>query len=383
MSYLHIDIVSKQSSKKEGDACGDYFAYHRNEDSIIIVLSDGLGSGVKANISAHLIVNRLLALFKNGASLNKAFSILTKSMNKQWGKGHPFAVFSVLKILNNGDATVLSYEMPPPLLLSKNFVSVLSQRAFTIEKAIIHESNYKIKNGEGIMLMSDGITQAGIGQDFIYGWETSGVQKFVSNLKLNQKAENTEIPELVHDKARDFWKKAGGDDCSVVLANCRNGITLNIITGPPVDKEKDKKFVEDYINTEGIKIVCGGTTSKVVARELKKEIKIDENSGNSLSPPKSEIEGITLVTEGVVTLNQVYNILDEDTSEFINDSSVYELNDLLQYADKIKFLVGGASNPGIGNIQFRQQGILARNKIIPIIAKKLRDKGKLVVIKEY
>jgi hypothetical protein len=89
------------------------------------------------------------------------------------------------------------------------------------------------------------------------------------------------------------------------------------------------------------------------------------------------------VTEGIVTLNQVYNLLGEDTSDFLDESSVYELNNMLYNADKVIFHIGHASNLGIGNIQFRQQGILPRKTIIPLIIEALKKSGKLVVLEEY
>jgi hypothetical protein len=42
------------------------------------------------------------------------------------------------------------------------------------------------------------------------------------------------------------------------------------------------------------------------------------------------------------------------------------------------FLVGGAQNPGHNTITFKQLGVQARRTIVPMLAEKLRNMGKLV-----
>ncbi len=381
MSYLHVDISTKQSSKIAGNPCGDVIGYERDDISTTMILSDGLGSGIKANIAANMCVGRGLELMRNGASLKHIFSSMVKTMNHAWGTDDPFAVFSIARILRNGEASILSYECPPPILINDYSGSVLKSKISTIEKAIISESHCLLKNGEGILLVSDGITQAGLGQGLVNGWEIKGVSNFITDKLLNKKAEVNDIPELVHEEARNYWGRSKGDDCSVALAKCRIGISVSILSGPPADPSKDEEFVTEFLNSEGIKIVCGGTTAKVVSRVLGKALTIKENTGNAITPPEYCIQGINCVTEGAVTLNQVYNIIDEDLSNLPNKSGVYELVDFLNIADKINFWIGSSQNKGIGHIAFKQQHILAREKITCLLIDKLRKMGKLVVTK--
>lgn len=379
MSYIHVDILQKQSSKVINDPCGDVIGYDRDDISTTLVLSDGLGSGIKANIAANMCVARALELLRCGSSLKETFSILVSSMNNAWGTDNPFAVFSIARILRNGDATIYSYEMPPPLIVNAHSGNILMSNAKTIEKAITYESHCSLNNGEGIMLVSDGITQAGLGCGLRNGWEIEGVSSFITDHLLNQKAAIKEIPDLVHNYARTLWRKAKGDDCSVALALCRNGITVNLITGPPANKELDEDFVNSFLNTKGIKIVCGGSTAKMVSRIMKRSLGIKEGTGNSITPPEYIIDGINFVTEGAVTLNQAYNILDEDLSNYEAKSGVFALVDFLNIADKINFWIGDSTNEGISNIAFKQQHILSRKKITHLIIDRLREKGKLVV----
>ena len=140
MSYTHIDIFAKQSSKRTGEACGDVYGVEKDATGTVIVLSDGLGSGIKANIAANLCVSRILGLIRNGASIRQAFSSLVKTMNSAWGKQEPFAVFTICKILNNGQVTILTYEMPLPIIISNKIAQIANNRTYTLENAVIHEA---------------------------------------------------------------------------------------------------------------------------------------------------------------------------------------------------------------------------------------------------
>lgn len=383
MAYLHYDIIQRQSSKIKGDECGDYIDYFRTSEALHIVLSDGLGSGIKANISARMCATRLIGLMKNGASMREAFNSMVTSMNQVWGHGHPFAVFSVARILNNGDTSVLSYEIPPPIVIGKYSAAALIDETYTSGKAIIHESYCTLKEGEGLMMFSDGITQAGMGFGLPNGWEAKGVARYITQKIMTTELTVPEMVDSVHGHARQLWSDAKGDDCSIVLAHVRKGVTVNIISGPPTDKSLDTEVFKNFMQKEGIKVACGGTTAIILGREINKKVELIDDSHSSFNPPRFKIEGITLVTEGIVTLNQVYNLLGEDTSDLSDESAVYELNNLMNLADRLNITIGHADNRGIGDIQFRQQGILKRNTIIPLIIEKLRKAGKLVVLEEF
>ena len=379
MGYLHVDIIEKQTSKVAGDPCGDVIGYHRDDVGTTIVISDGLGSGVKANIAANMCIARTLELLKSGTTLKEAFQILVSTMNNAWGTDKPFAVFTLARIIRNGDATIFTYEMPPPVIVNSYSGSVLRTNTKTIEKAICYESHCSLKNGEALLLVSDGITQAGLGNGLVNGWEIKGVATFITSKLLKKSAGIREIPELVHDEARRYWRKSKGDDCSVAMALCRNGVVVNLITGPPSDKSQDERFVKEFLNNQGIKIVCGGSTAKMVARIKKSSLSLKENTGNAVTPPEYEIDSINCVTEGAVTLNQVYNIIDEDITDVYPKTGVHALADFLNIADKINFWIGDAPNDDIDGLAFKQQHILSRKVIVELLVEKLRKKGKLVI----
>lgn len=382
MGYLHVEVKSYQASKRKNLVCGDYFVEDRDEHSTTIILCDGLGSGIKANLAATMCATRLRELLKNDFSLRNAFASLVKTMEEARLHDMPYSVFSVVKILNDGVTSILSYEMPPPILITGRFATVLPQRVYTIDNSIIGESNCFIKAKEAIMIVTDGLTQAGTGKGLPKGWGIENLNKYVNSL-LTLGYDYNDLPEKVEQKAEEFWQYRLEDDCTVLLAKGRKGKVINLFTGPPKDKEKDKDWVEKFLRMDGLKIVCGATTGKIVARVTGKQFKMEENFTSNLAPLSYAIDGIDLVTEGAVTLNQVYNIWDADPQTMEKDSPVTDLFSLLSVADKVNLFLGLTENPANDDISFTQNGILKRNKIIPLLIDKLKEDGKLVTTEYF
>ncbi len=376
--YIHTDVFAFQSPKKINQPCGDAYGVLRDLKATTIVLADGLGSGIKAHIAATMCVARLKGLIGEGASIREAFKALTDTMDKAWGSGNPFAVFTVARILNNGHTTVLSYEMPPPILINPIYAQILKDRVYTQKKAIIHESTCMLSKDEGLLLMSDGITQAGIGNGFINGWESEGVLHFIESKLDGERVNGEDLVADIHAKARTYWPKGSGDDCSVVMGMNRRGIIVNIACGPPLNKDHDEKFAKSFIQSEGIHIACGGTTAKIIAKAANKKLEVKE-SDSAVTPPAYKIDGFEMVTEGVVTLNQVYHLMQDDVTDLPTDTVVGELAWYLRMADRINIWEGASSNLGHGQIEFRLQGIYNRNQIVKELAETLREQGKLVV----
>jgi len=381
MGYIHVEIDSQQISKRTGTPCGDVIGWERTPAHTTLVVSDGLGSGVKANIAATMCVSRVLELLRNGYSLRKAFSSVAQTMNQAMGTDLPYAVFTVVRVLIDGVTSVLSYEMPEPLLVTHKYSNVLKTRTVNMENSLIHEANCHLDPGEGILICSDGISQAGLGSGLPSGWGVDGISRHIQALVTGGYSPR-EIPDQVVAEAKKLWGRKLGDDCTTALAYCRRGRTVNILTGPPTRRDKDHETVRRFMLMEGSKVVCGGTTAQVVARALGVQVVMEPTPQSLLAPPRSFIENVDLVTEGAVTLNQVYNVLDEDAEAFDEESGVTELHELLKDADRINLLVGSAINPATGDISFRQRGILTRQAIVPLITAKLEKLGKLVVV-EY
>lgn len=381
MPHIHVEIEIAQSPKKPGNPCGDLVAFERTPAATTLVLCDGLGSGIKANVAATMCASRLLEALRQGTTLRHAFANLVKNMIRVRGTELPYSCFVVIRILNDGQATVLSYDMPPPLFITSSHAELLPQRTKTVENALIGESHAQLAPGDGIMVMSDGVTMSGLGLSQRSGWRTEGVQQYLREL-LSERRPLRDLAQAVHERARELWEQVGGDDTTVAMVLCRWGKTLNIFTGPPKHKQQDRAVIQKFLLSEGWKVVAGSTTAEIVAKFLEKPLEVEQDLRSRLAPPRYYIEGIDLVTEGAITLNQVYNVLEADPKSFEEVSGVTELQHLLRQADRINFVVGAAQNPAHGDIVFQQRGLLTRTNIVPLLAEKLEKLGKLVTV-EY
>ena len=379
MEYLHVEVNTSLTPKRAGHPSGDVVRVVRSPGWTTVVCCDGMGSGIRANVAATMHTARLFELEKQGVSLRDAFARVVGTIHADRGETPMYAAMAVARILHSGEATVLTYDMPAPILAGGLHASVFPQRLFHADAALLGESNCHLGEGEGICLVSDGITQAGIGTQFRDGWGSDQVARFLDGL-LGRKLPLDRIPDEVHRRARQHWGEHLGDDCTVVLAHCRPGKQLSILTGPPHHPSADHAFVERFLATPGWKVVCGATTAKIVARHLGRELGMEQDENTLVAPPSYRIDGVDLVTEGAVTLTQVYNILEDDPARYEEWSGVTQLCDLLRVADRIHFFVGTASNPGNRSIAFQQKGILPRTRTVPLIRERLNKAGKLVVV---
>ncbi|NSW57702.1 MAG: SpoIIE family protein phosphatase [Armatimonadetes bacterium] len=377
--YLHVEIATSQASKQPNEPCGDLVRWVRTPAATTMVCADGIGSGIKANVAAQICVARLMGLLEEGFSLRRAFASLVTSIEKTKTDPSLYVAFSLARILNDGETTVLSYEAPGAVLVARTSAVELPRRTVVVEGAITEEASCHLEPGEGILLMSDGVSQAGLGGRVPGGWQVEGACRYVTGL-LGEGIRPADIPQAVTGRAVQLSAGTAGDDTTALYAWCRAGKTVTILTGPPAEKRRDHEVAHRFMAMDGAKVICGATTADLVARYLGTEVRMDHASHSLVTPPAYMLDGVDLVTEGAVTLNQLYNVLDEDDASFEEPSAVTELHNLLRSADRVNILVGQARNPANTHITFRQQGILPRHKIIELLAEKLQAAGKLVVI---
>jgi hypothetical protein len=137
------------------------------------------------------------------------------------------------------------------------------------------------------------------------------------------------------------------------------------------------------MNLSGQKVVCGSTTTDIIARELGLEV-TTLSMGNAFGqPPEYWIEGTDLVTEGAITLNQVRNILEEPPERLTGNSAAERLCLMLRGADVIHMMIGNAANSAHTDLIFKQIGVHVRKATIQQISDKLRSMGKLVIEQFY
>lgn len=377
----YIETVVFQRAKKPGGICGDHVVIDRTPEATTAVLADGIGTGIKAQIAAVMCSSRLMELTRQGFTLREACRKIVDTMHQARTSDIPFAAFSVCRVLNNGQATIISYEIPHPILVNNRLAAYLPKpRSFPLGLEMVAETNCTLEFGDGIVLVSDGVSQAGLGHQYRLGWSIQGASDFINGLLIQGSALNT-IPEKIVQRVKEISGHTYGDDTTCLLLTCRESKTLNILSGPPGNRAMDSSVVRDFMRLNGAKAVCGSTTVEIVARHLKQKVTMNAVSTEFHKPPAYTLKGIDLATEGAITLNQVYNILEEKESKLAENSAVSDLYRLLHEADAVNIIIGTASNPAHKAIIFRQMGVLPREAIIPLLIEKLRKLGKLISVR--
>jgi hypothetical protein len=220
----------------------------------------------------------------------------------------------------------------------------------------------------------------GCGYDFGIG---SGTVSSFINQQLSAGAPLESLPSGIADMCRAASRGRHADDATLALIGCRTAEELARLTGPPSKPGMDRAYVDEFMAMPGRKVACGSTTADIIARELGRRVEMSVPGGSFGAPPEYFIEGIDLVTEGAVTLNQAYNILDAPEESLGGGSAVERLCLMLKKADAVHLMIGNAMNAAHEDLLFRQIGVRVRRTTVGLIADALRGMGKLVTEKSY
>ncbi|MBZ4645167.1 MAG: hypothetical protein PWR27_522 [Petroclostridium sp.] len=388
---LFIEASFESLNKYNEELCGDKVEIIRNRDSVIAVLADGLGSGVKANILATLTSKIIGTMLVYGASIEEAVETIASTLPECRERGIAYSTFSILQIFNSGDAYLVEFDNPSVLLLKKGNFADIQRQIRTIKGKIIKESRFRVVPDDLFVMISDGVIHAGIGGTLNLGWQWENVKEYIQRVyKPDTTAKN--LAKLLLSVCDNLYMQKPGDDTTVVAVKIRNPMTVSVMVGPPVDRQQDRYVVDRFIAQEGKKVVCGGTTSQIVSRELGKEIITNFNYFNPSIPPAAEIEGIDLTTEGVLTLGKTLDYLKKYCSSESTMQDILKLNQkdgasqlaklLLEQATKVNFFVGRAMNPAHQNPGL-PLNLSIKLKLVDEMAECLRGLGKEVNVEYY
>ncbi|MDR1037536.1 MAG: serine/threonine-protein phosphatase [Deltaproteobacteria bacterium] len=368
---------------KEGHlVCGDTFEIARATSGTVCVICDGVGSGVYANISAVTCASRLMELWRSGVSVRAASEMVASSMHRARTEDIPFSAFVAAAVLPDGQFLCYTYEAPDPVLIHGGSSAVLAPRFYTAGFEVIGESRGVMGEGDALVMFSDGVSQAGMGLGYDFGIGSETVSAFI-NQSLAAREPLSAIPERVVEMCRSVSQDRHADDTTLAMLECRTARELTLLTGPPSKPGMDRGYVEDFMSMPGMKIACGSTTADILARELDCRVEMNVPGGSFGEPPEYFIEGVDLVTEGAVTLNQAYNILGVPEESLTGNSAVERLCLMLRKADVVHLMIGNAMNLAHEDLLFRQIGVRIRRTTIGLMAETLRGMGKLVTERHY
>lgn len=389
MNDLFADVGYVSLNHVGEELCGDMVEIIRKENELILVLADGLGSGVKANILATLTSKIILTMAAENMSIEECVKTVAATLPVCKKRGIAYSTFTIMRFIDNTDAEIIQFDNPWVILLrdGKNFEYPMTE--LVIEGKKIYETKLKLKQDDVFIAMSDGAIYAGVGQVLNYGWQRENIIAYAeANYSVYQSAKI--IASSITDECNRLYAMKPGDDTTVAAVLIRKRKSCNLLFGPPKNPEDDNKMLSLFFSKSGKHIVCGGTTSKITARYLNKEIVTNIDYADPSIPPTAAIDGVDLVTEGVITMARVLDY----AKDYLDDNSLFEkwgkqhdgaseiAGMLFREATDINLFVGRAQNlahqsPEL-NISFN-----IKSKIIEELCECLEKMGKTVVINYF
>ncbi len=378
---LFYEWGTQQIHKRHEELCGDSIEISRGSDKVTVALSDGLGSGVKANILATLTTQIAMHLLENDLPLEDVVQTLTETLPVDKERKMAYSTFAIAQFFSAGYARVVEFDTPGTILIRNQKAVELDYEEGLIEDKKIKTAYFDLEDGDWIVFVSDGVLNAGIGGVYPLGWGWEQASGFMEK-KANPNFSAGEFAKRIAETVEELYAENIGDDVSIIVIKVRKKLIATILTGPPENKERDEEEVRKFLEKSGKHAVCGGTTAKIVSRILGKPLEVDLNTMTGNVPPLGTIEGIDLVSEGILTLTRVNSLLRAGVSK---ESVKYQVNGaanlirLLLDSDSIHFLVGQAVNPAHQNPDLPDQlGI--RTTIVREVAEELKARGKEVTV---
>lgn len=349
-----IEVNSQQRNHHGERICGDVFlsVNVREENRIITVLSDGMGSGVKANILATLTSTMAMNFTREHKEPDRIAEIIMNTLPVCSVRKVSYATFSIVDIESDGRANILEYDNPQCIILrgsqpfEPEWRDVVLDKGRNAGKRLRKCSFYPAKE-DRIILMSDGVAQSGMGSNaWPLGWERENVMQYAVSLVGSETSISAHsLAGKIVTMAYKYDGYEAKDDISCAIMYFREPRKLLICSGPPYDQEKDGILAAKVSEYNGKVILCGGTTADIVARELKRKIVDELIFEDPELPPESFMEGIDLVTEGILTLQKVNELLKGyNNSVKLGKGPADKIVRMIMDSDEINFIVGTRIN---------------------------------------
>ena len=357
MNDLCADIGYKSVNHYGEELCGDHVdVVEQDENSTVIVLADGLGSGVKASILSTLTSKIISTMMAEGLPLEECVSTIAATLPVCSVRGVAYSTFTIIHLINNDIAEIIQYDNPQVIVIRDDENYDYPKTEMNIGGKKIFKSIIKLRENDIFVAMSDGCPHAGIGMSYNFGWKREDNVSFLEGLAPVGYTAKT-LSTILVDECFKLYGGKPGDDATACVVRIRKREPMNILFGPPSNRDDANRMMSLFFSKEGKHIICGGTTSSIAAKYLNKPIKASLNFEKADVPPIAEIEGVDLVTEGVITVNKVV----EYANDYLGENKYYEhwsikrdgaslISRLLfEEATDINFYVGRAINPAHQN----------------------------------
>lgn len=357
MNNLCADIGYQSLLKHGEQLCGDHIdVIEQSENSIVVVLADGLGSGVKASILSTLTSKIISTMMAQGMSLEDCVATVAATLPVCSERGVAYSTFTILHIIDNREAEIIQYDNPLVILLRDGKNYEMPKTEMTIGGKTIYKSHIPLEENDIFISMSDGCIHAGVGSSLNFGWERPNIIEFMETFYDVGFTAKT-LATILLEECNKLYGGQPGDDTTVCVVRIRKREPMNILFGPPSNRDDCEKMMSLFFSKEGKHIVCGGTTSTLAAKHLRQPLRPNIEFLDPEIPPTATIEGVDLVTEGVITMNRVLTYAKDYLADnksytqwsYKRDGASLMSRLLFEEATDINFYVGRAVNPAHQN----------------------------------
>ncbi|MBQ5884024.1 MAG: SpoIIE family protein phosphatase [Clostridia bacterium] len=389
MNDLCADIGYKSINHVGEQLCGDHVdIVEPDENSTVIVLSDGLGSGVKASILSTLTSKIISTMLAEGLPLEECVSTIAATLPVCSVRGVAYSTFTIIHIKNNETAEIIQYDNPQVVVIRDDVNYDYPKTEMNIGGKKIFKTVLNLQENDVFVAMSDGCPHAGIGTAYNFGWKREDIISFIETLVPAGYTAKT-LSTMLVDECNRLYDNKPGDDATACIVKIRKRVPMNMLFGPPSNRDDVERMMSLFFSKEGKHIVCGGTTSSIAAKYLNKPLKAKLDFTSDM-PPIAEIEGVDLVTEGVITVNRVL----EYANDYLGENKFYEhwsfkkdgaslISRLLfEEATDINFYVGRAINPAHQNPDLPINFNIKMN-LVSELTKCLKKMGKRIKVSYF
>ncbi|MDR3171242.1 MAG: serine/threonine-protein phosphatase [Treponema sp.] len=359
LSETFIEVDHFQVRKYNENAAGDVFLSQKNstDGRVIATLSDGLGSGIKASVLATLAATMATKFISFNIPIRRTAEIIMNTLPVCSKRGISYATFTLVDIETSAVVKIIEYHNPGYVLVRQQTMIEPIKEMMPFKRknkktgphqaSFLFYSKYAARPGDRLVFFSDGVTQSGMGTKARpFGWGVESVQLFI--LETITKTPDISARDLARVVVQQAIFNDGGnpqDDISCAVVYFRHPRNMLVLTGPPVHPEKDREIARLFSAFEGTKVICGGTTANIISREFGTPITMSWTDFDPKVPPMSCMEGVDLVTEGIITMGVVSELLSANREyETGTKNAATKIVDLLLNSDRITFMVGTKIN---------------------------------------
>jgi hypothetical protein len=347
-----IEIDHAQSAKHGQMVSGDVFLCQktREEDRVIAVLSDGLGSGIKASVLANLTATMALKYTAAFMDVKRSAETIMNTLPVCSVRKISYSTFTIVDLHGTGDARIIEYDNPSFVLIRDGQQEPVACESIAVggrPGGMLRYSRFRMKVGDRVVFFSDGISQAGMGRAGTpLGWGRDQVAEFVAGeVGADPATSARDLTQRLVFEAMRLDGSAPKDDTTAAALYFREPRRTVVITGPPFARQHDEELARIVRTFRGRKVICGGTTANIIARHFHRTVQMDLSQYDPEIPPAASMEGIDLITEGTLTLIRVASLLEagaQDDAGRVNAAT--KLTELLLDSDIVQFEIGTRIN---------------------------------------